>query len=51
MASQDQTHRERVYRPLQFQKRSQLFVGTDNEMLSLAVGVKDPNCAPVIVER
>jgi hypothetical protein len=23
----DQTHRELVYRPLQFQKRSQLFIG------------------------
>jgi hypothetical protein len=26
----DQTHRELMYRALQFQKRSQLFVGTDN---------------------
>ena len=40
-----------MYRALQFQKRSQLFVGADNEMLSLAVGVNDPNCAPVIAER
>jgi hypothetical protein len=31
----DQTHRELVYRPLQFQKRSQLFIGTHNKMSSV----------------
>jgi hypothetical protein len=31
----DQTHRELVYRPLQFHKRSQLLIGTHNEPLSV----------------
>ena len=33
----DQTHRELVYRPLQFHKRSQLFIGTHNETLLVVV--------------
>ena len=32
-----QTHGELVYRPLQFQKRSQLFIGSYNETLSVAM--------------
>jgi hypothetical protein len=31
----DQTHRELVYRPLQFQKRSQLFIGSHNKTSSV----------------
>jgi len=31
--SRDQTRRELVYRPLQFQKRSQLFIGAYDETL------------------
>jgi hypothetical protein len=46
-----QTHRELVYRPLQFQKRSQVFIGAHDEAVSVAVRVNDPNCAPSIVER
>jgi len=32
--SPDQTYRELVYRPLQFQKRSQLFIRTHNDTLT-----------------
>jgi hypothetical protein len=39
----DQTHREIVYRPLQFQKRSQLFICARDETLSVAtLNVNDP---------
>jgi len=39
----DQTHRELVYRRLQFHKRSQQFIGTHNETLSVAaMRVNDP---------
>jgi hypothetical protein len=34
-----QTHRELVYRPLQFQKHSQQFIGADNEPLSVAMRI------------
>ena len=47
----DQIHREFVNRPFQFNERSQLFVGTHNETLSVTMRANDPNCAPVIVER
>jgi hypothetical protein len=40
--SGDQTHRERVYRALQFQKRSQLFIGAHNETRSVTMGVSNP---------
>ena len=38
-ASHDKTHREFVYRPFQFQKRSQDFIGTHNKPLSVAIRV------------
>jgi hypothetical protein len=38
----DQTHRELVYRPLQFHERSQHFIGTHDETLSVAMRVSDP---------
>jgi len=51
----DQTHRELVYRPSQFQKRSQLFIRTHEESLSVAairiatssemINRIDPGCA------
>src|SRR5262249_15004660 len=47
MASQDQTHRELVYRVFQFQKRNQQFIRTDNETLSIAERVGYPDCAPL----
>jgi hypothetical protein len=40
-------HREPVYRPLQFQKRSQHFIGTHDETLSVVtVRVNNPDCSP-----
>ena len=38
------------FRPFQFQKRSQLFIGTDNETLSVAVSVSNPDRAPFRIE-
>jgi hypothetical protein len=38
----DQTHRERMNRPLQFHKRRQLFIGTHNETLAFAMRVSNP---------
>jgi len=44
----NQTHRELVYRPLQFQKRSQLFIRTHNVTLSVAaMRVSNPDCSPL----
>jgi len=43
----DQTHRQLVYRPLQFHERSQLFIGTHNETLSVAVCVNNPGRPPL----
>jgi len=43
----DQTHRELVYGPLQFNKRSQQFIGARNETLSVAMRVCNPNRSPV----
>ena len=41
-------HREPVYRPLQFQKRSQQFICVDNETLSVvAVRVNNPDRSPL----
>jgi hypothetical protein len=39
----DQIHREVVYRPFQFQKRSQDFFCADDEALSVAMRVHDPD--------
>jgi hypothetical protein len=44
------THRELVYDPLQFQKRSELFVGAHNEPLGVAMCVNNPNHAALIIE-
>ena len=43
----DQTRRELVYRPLQFQKRGQLFIRTHDESLSVAMRVNNPNRSPL----
>jgi hypothetical protein len=46
----DQTHRELVYRPLQFDKRSQLFIRLHNETLSVvAVRVCNPDCPSLTI--
>ena len=42
-----QTHRELVYRALQFQERSQHFIGTHDETLSVAMSVNDPDRSPL----
>jgi hypothetical protein len=47
---QNQTHRELVYRSFQFQKRSQHFIGTDDEMLSVAVRVNYQDCSPFTID-
>jgi len=45
-----QTHRERVNRPLQFQKRRQLFVSAPNETLSVvATRVRNPDRSPFTI--
>jgi hypothetical protein len=38
----NQTHRELVYRPLQFHERSHLLIGTGDETLSFAMRVSNP---------
>jgi hypothetical protein len=38
-----------VYRPLQFHQRSQYFIGTHNETLSVAMRVQNPDCPPFTV--
>ena len=46
----DQTHGELVYRPLEFQKRSQLVIGMHNEALSvIAMSVDNPDRPPVAI--
>jgi hypothetical protein len=47
---QDQIHRKLVYRPLQFNKRSQLFIGTHHESLSVAMRVHNPNYSAFVIE-
>jgi hypothetical protein len=48
----DQTHRELVYRPFQFQKPSQLFIRSHNETLSIAaMCVCNPDRSPVGINR
>jgi hypothetical protein len=39
-----------MYRPFQFQKRRQDFIGTYDETLSLAMRVDDPNRSPFKVQ-
>jgi len=39
----DQTHRELVDRPFQFQKRSEYFFGTNDETLPVAMRVNNPD--------
>ena len=47
----DQLHRELMYRPFQFNKRSQLFIRTHNETLSVAaMRVNDPNRSPFAIQ-
>jgi len=46
----DQAHRELVYRPLQFNKRSQHFIGSDDETLSVAMRVHNPDRSPFTVQ-
>jgi len=42
--SRDQTHRERVYRPLQFHERSQFLIGMHNKTPSVvAVRIDNPD--------
>ena len=49
--SRDQTHRELVYRSLEFHERSQLFIGAENEMLSvIAMRVSNPDRSPVNIK-
>ena len=40
---QDQTHRELVYRPLQFHERGQLLISPYDETLAVAMRVHNPN--------
>ena len=48
----DQTHRELVYRPLQFNKRSQLVIGVHNEAVSvIAMSVNNPNRPPFKIQH
>jgi len=49
--SQDQTHRELVYRPLQFHERGQHFIGANDKAFSVAaMRVSNPDCSPFVVE-
>src|SRR5262249_14021492 len=48
----DCIHREFVYRRLQFHKRSQLFIRTQNETLSVvSMCVSNPDCPSMKIER
>jgi len=40
-------HREPVYRPLQFHKSSQLFIGANDETFSVTMRVCNPDRSPV----
>jgi predicted membrane GTPase involved in stress response len=42
----DQTHRELVYRPLQFQKRGQHFISANDETFSGALVVSNSHRSP-----
>ena len=48
---QQQVQRELVYRTFEFDERSQLFVGTNNETLSVAMRVSNPDCSPLGIQR
>jgi hypothetical protein len=39
-----------VYRPLQFHKRSQDFIGANDETLSVAMSVHNPDRSPFNIE-
>jgi hypothetical protein len=43
-------NREPVYRPLQFQKRSQHFIGTHDKTLSVAMRIGNPDRPPLAVQ-
>ena len=45
----DQTHRERMNGPLQFHERSQHFIGANDEPLSVAVHVSNPDCSALSI--
>jgi hypothetical protein len=45
----NQTHRELMYRPLQVQKRSQYFFGSDDEALPVAMCVHNPDRSPFAI--
>ena len=47
----DRTHRELVYRRLQFHKRSQYFIGAHDETLSVAMRVHNPDRSPLNIQR
>jgi len=42
--------RELVNRPFQFHKRSQYFIGANNETLSLAMRVHNPDRSPFAIQ-
>jgi hypothetical protein len=46
-----QTDGKLVNRPFRFQKCCQDFVGTDNETLSIAMCVNNPDRAPIGINR
>jgi hypothetical protein len=46
----DHTHRELVYRPLQFHECSQHFTGANNETLSVAMRVHNPDRSPFAID-
>jgi len=46
-----QIHREFVYRPLQFHKRSRHFIGPHDETLSVAMRVHNPDRLPFTIDR
>ena len=47
----NQIHRELVNSPFQFLERSQYFFGVDDETLSVAMRVHNPDHSPLKVER
>jgi hypothetical protein len=47
----NQTHRELVNRPFQFRKRSQHFIGADDETLSVAMRANNPDRSPLRINR
>jgi len=45
-----QTHCELVYRHLQFHEPGQQFIGADDETLSVAMRVHNPDCSPFKIQ-